>query len=473
MKQFFLVLFFPIIFTLAGCDDKADPFRNKSDAVRDAEVKPTADDPIPGISPNAMDITLVRDLDSLYFEEGVEYAYEVNVRLYLPNIDFEAELVGAPEGMTLELKSEFNGEVVTSPVDTDADITDAADEVTGDVANENDAEPASVANQKIYIIRWKPGFDTIPDVTIPSITRFLTFKVNVGADKVRTKSFRYNVNQATTKLKIAGFEIDPDLREGEKRGLAKIYVSYPGLLSTSKFPQIFIDTTSNSPVAACTNLPPLFELNSAKYIDDPKDPNFENIEYNYTVNLTKFDITTNSVSCNLNLFVVNLGNVSDPYPVNVVVLNTITDPETTWGENINLTFEQEKETAFYFQVYGVKNEGSIKVDFPTPCSQIFKRQGDCKCRTFKGYNYRHKVECLVEVNHKKTFSKQSYPIVFTAQMVNGPSASSKRITFRRTITFSPKGIGFFDVDGATDINDAETDAKGNELTQDQMKSRAQ
>jgi hypothetical protein len=441
MKNLLFILILPLVFFLNGCADNADPFRNKSDNVKQSGVKPAEEPPIPGISENAISITLLRDLDALYFEEGVEYSYEVNVRLYLPNIDFNAELVGAPEGMILELKSEFNTEVVTSPVNPGTSPVDPATPPADTTAPK---PPASVANQKIYVIKWKPTFDAIPDVSISSITRFLMFKVNIGDDKQRTKEFRYSVSQATTKLKVSGFSVDPDLREGEKRGKAKVYVSYPGLQSSTKFPQVIIDTASSSTSNGCLNLPRSFVLDSAKYISDPKSPNFESIEYSYTVDLTRFDITGNSVNCNLNVSVINLGNLSDPYPVTVTVLNTIADPLTNWAENIELEFEQEKETQFYFQVYGVQNEGVLDVTFPKSCSQIFNGQGDCKCRKYSAFTDRHKIECLVEVNHKKTFGTQSYVIEFVAQMSNG-SFTSRKIPFKRVIKFSPKGFSFFDV----------------------------
>lgn len=455
MKNYISLLILPLVFLVSACDDKADPFRNQSENVQQAEIEPTEDPALPGISPNAIDITLLRDLDALYFEEGVEYAYEVNVRLYLPNVDFDAELVGAPDGMTLELKSTFNTEVVTSPVTPDPNAP-----VDPNAPPEDDSEveetPASVANQKIYVIRWKPGFEAIPDATIPSITRFLSFKVNIGEDKQRTREFRYTVSQGTAKFQITNFTIDPDLREGEKRGKARVYVNYPGFQIGSRNPLVYFDNVGAAPPVACRNLPLAFVLDSTRYINAANDPNFESLEYTFTVDLTRFDITTNSLSCNLNVFVVNMGNQSDPYPTSVTVLNTITDPVTNWADNINLEFEQEKDTAFYFQVAGVQNEGVLDVNFVRPCSQVFNGQGDCRCRRNTALNDRHRMECLIEVNHGKTFNSRTYTIEFEAQMSNG-NFTSRKVTFRRTIKFSPKGFSFFDVDGVQD-GAAETEA---------------
>lgn len=455
MKNFILLLILPIVFLAAGCDDKADPFRNKSEFIKDAEVEPTAEDPIPGISPYAMDITLVRDLDTLYFEEGVEYSYEVNVRLYLPNIDFNAELVGAPDGMELELKSEFNTEVVTSPVNPTSPVDPTAPvPVPVPPVDGEEVPPApapSVANQKIYVIKWKPQLDAIPDPSIPSITRFLSFKVNIGDDKQRTKEFRYSVSQATTKLKVSGFTVDPDLREGEKRGKAKVYVKYPGLQSTTRFPQVYFDLAGSTTTASgCSNIPRAMVLdsgtNGVRYINDPNDPNFESIEYNYTVDLTRVDVTSNSLVCNLNIYVTNLGNLSDPYPVSLTILNTIADPRTDWAENQVKEFEQEKDTAFFFEVYGAPNEGVIDMRFTKPCRDILNNQGDCKCRKYSAYSDRHRMTCMVEATHRKNISAQTYPIEFEAWVTNG-TLTSRVVKFRRTITFKPKGFVFFDAEG--------------------------
>lgn len=452
MKKYILLLILPIVFLATGCDDKADPFRNKSEYVKDAEVKPTAEDPIPGISPNAMDITLVRDLDTLYFEEGVEYSYEVNVRLYLPDIDFNAELVGAPEGMVLELKSEFNTEVVTSPVNPvdPVDPTVPAPPAAEGETEEEPPAPPSVANQKVYVIKWKPSFEAIPDPMIPSITRFLTFKVNIGEDKVRTREFRYSVSQATTKLKVTGFTVDPDLREGEKRGKAKVYVHYPSMQSTTKFPQVYFDLVGTTFQNACNHMPRAMVLdsgvNAVRYISDVNDPNYESIEYNYTLDLTRIDVTSNSITCNLNIYVTNLGNLSDPFPVSLTVLNTVADPKTDWADNIIKEFEQEKETAFTFEVYGVPNEGTIDMRFTKQCADVFNRQGNCKCRKYTSLSDRHRMTCLVEVNHKKTISAQTYVLEFEAWVSNG-TMKSQVVKFRRSLKFHPKGFSFFDVDG--------------------------
>ncbi len=447
MKKYLTLWILPLILVvLAACDEKADPFRNQSENVQLAGPKPDEEAPLPGISPNAMDITLLRDLDALYFEEGVEYAYEVNVRLYLPNIDFDTELVGAPHGMTLELKSEFNTEVVTSPV---ASVDPNAPAVPKDPSIEEpevETPPASVANQKIYVIRWKPGFDAIPDITIPSITRFLTFKVNIGEDKQRTKEFKYSVSQGSAKFKISSFVIDPDLREGERRAKAKVYVPYPEFQSTSQIPLVYFDTVGAAPLASCRNIPTSFVLDSTKYISLASDPNYQSIEYTFTVDLTRINIITNSMSCNLNIFVINLGSLSDPYPTSVTILNTISDPVTNWADNINLEFEQDKEAAFYFQVSGVQNEGVLDVTFVRPCIQVFNGQGDCR---FKKTNTdRHKIEFLIEVNHRKAAGPITYAVEFDAQMSNG-NFTSRKVRFRRTITFSPKNnFTFFDAEEA-------------------------
>lgn len=444
---------------LTACADKSDPFRNKSDSVKNATVKPSSEDPIPGIDEDAMSITLLRDIDALYFEEGVEYSYEVNIRLYLPDLDFKAELVNAPAGMVLELKSEFNSEVVTSPVDPNAPPVDpnaTADPNAPKVKDPKD-KPASVANQKIYVIKWKAGFDVIPDDSIQSITRFVTIKVNVGTDKQRSKDFKYVVSQATKRLKITGFDVDKDLREGEKRGKAHVYVNYPGL-QTTKFPSVYFEP-ANKASNVCQSLPPMLSLDSTKYINDPKDPNFESIEYTYTVDLTRFNITANSQTCPMNVYVINAGNPSDPYPVSLTIMNTIADPQTNWAEDLELEFEQEKDIAFYFQVYGQPGEGNMQVRFVKPCSQIFNGQGDCKCRS-NTFGDKHRVECLVEANHKKTFNSQTYTIEYEGMMSNG-SFTSRKVVFKRRIKFSPKGWSFFDVNGVdTTVDPNSTTNKG-------------
>ncbi len=441
MKYIYTLLFASLTL-LTACDDKADPFRNESDNVKNAEVKPTAEEPTPGIDENAMSITLIRDLDSLYFEEGTEYSYEVNVRLYLPNLDFDAELVGAPEGMTLELRSEFNTEVVTAPTDPNATPVDP--NAPPVVVNTDVIPPASVANQKIYVIKWNPTFNAIPDSSIPSITRFVSIKVNVGKDKQRSKEFRYTLTQATEKLRVTSFTVTPDLREGEKRGTARVYVKYPGL-QTNNYPPIYFENSSNSSstFAACANLPRSFTDMRVTYINNPNDPNYENIEYIYNMDLTRFDISTmsNSVVCSLNVYVDNLGNLSNPLATSVTVLNSITDPKTDWAENVELQFEQETATAFYFSVFGVMNEGTMSLNFVTPCKKLFDNQGDCKCRTNTASNLRHRIDCLVEVTHKKTFSPQNYTLEFEAQMSNGP-LSSRKVNFKRRVKFG-SGLSFF------------------------------
>lgn len=457
--KYIYTLLFAALTVLTACEENADPFRNQSENVRDAEVKPTAEEPTPGIDEGAMSITLLRDLDSLYFEEGTEYSYEVNVRLYLPDLDFKAELVGAPEGMTLELQSEFNTEVVTAPSSTVDDVATETDEVTPPVA-----PPASVANQKIYVIKWKPEFTAIPDASIPSITRFVSVRVNIGKkgvdeekwDKQRTKEFRYTLTQAVEKLRVTSFTVAQDLREGEKRGTAKVYVKYPGL-QTNRFPPIYFENTANSTAtfAACANLPRAFVDQRAVYITNPNDPNYESIEYSFNMDLTRFDIATNSnsVSCTLNIYVDNLGALSNPYPTTVTVLNTITDPRTTWAENVEVEFGQEVNVQYQFQVFGVQNEGVISLTFAKPCSQVFGSDatGDCKCRTNTTTVNRHIIECMIEANHRKTFSSKTYVIEFDAQVTNGP-LSSRKVNFKRRIKFTG-GFSLFNADDGSETVD--------------------
>lgn len=460
MKNTLILLFAALTF-LTSCDQNADPLRNQSQPVKDAEVKETEVDPPPAIHENAMSITLLRDLDTLFFEEGTEYSYEVNVRLYLPDLDFSAELVGdVPEGMTLELQSEFNTEVVTAPttlpLDPNALPTTPSSNPnptpTTTPTTETDPEvtpPASVANQKIYVIKWKPGFDAIPDSSLSSITRFVTVQVNIGTNKVRAKEFRYTLIQAVEKLRVSSFSVTPDLREGEKRGQAKLYVKIPGL-QTTRFPTLYFENTSNSSAtfAACANLPRSFVNPRTTYITNPNDVNYENIEYIYDVDLTRFEILTNSnsVSCTFNIYVENQGIASNPFPATMSVLNTITDPRTTWGESIEVEFEQEKNAQFQFQVFGQPNEGVITLNFTKPCSQVFgsEAQGDCRCRTNTTTVNRHVIECLVEANHKKTFNSKTYIIEFDAQMSNGP-LTSRKVNFKRKIKFVPSGFSFFNI----------------------------
>ncbi len=125
-----------------------------------APIEPVPMDPIPGISPNAVGVYVTGEKNGwLYFEEGVEFRYPVYVRLYLPDLEFDAELVDAPDGMNLVLL----------------------------------AESKKPGSEKIYEIVWEPSFDVIPDTSIPSIVRFFKIRVNVGLDKNISKEIRYTL----------------------------------------------------------------------------------------------------------------------------------------------------------------------------------------------------------------------------------------------------------------------------------------
>lgn len=123
---------------------------------------PTQEPPMPSLPSSVIDIQFVGNRVDLYFEEGVEYSYEVIVSLNLPDMEFDTELIDAPTDMTMELKEEdfsFNGAIAST----------------------------------LYVIKWKPSLDAIPDQTIPSIIRFLTLRVNIGSNYIITKDVRYEL----------------------------------------------------------------------------------------------------------------------------------------------------------------------------------------------------------------------------------------------------------------------------------------
>ena len=256
MRNFLLVVYVLVLLGVLACEDRSNPFQEEHWTVKQAQVKATGNkDPIPGIDEDAISITSVRNLVSFPFKEGVEYLYKINVRSYLPNVDFEADLVNAPEGMFLEFVNEFGSE--TTMVDllkeegpAGGDPGDSVGEEGGasspgdrsgrgnTVTNVSSSRPSLI--QKEYAIRWKPSEKTIPDGVVHEITRSIVFRVSVGEDKEISKEFRYTVTQSSGALKITGYSMSPELIERTQNGQLRVYVKYPNDESKN-FPSVYFE----------------------------------------------------------------------------------------------------------------------------------------------------------------------------------------------------------------------------------------
>lgn len=418
-----------------GCGDKSNPFRDKSDAIQNAEVEPTAEKPVPGINPNAIQISLERDLSQIFFEVDNEKSYTLIVRNYLKNVDFSTSLEDAPDGMVLKLLNTINNEVITKPIDPNAVIDPNAPPVEGEAVK---------PNRKTYSITWKPTKENIPliqeeDGIYPD---FFKVKVSLEKDKVAFEEIRYVLTQRPSKLAIAGYEGPADIFEDDRKEI-KVYVKYPGFTGTA-YPEVFFKNTSRR-VRGCGNIPNWMILNRVNYIDQPGNPNHEKIEYIYSLDLTGIEVTSTQQNCEFAVFVSNSAGVSAPFPAEILVNNLMTEPDTDWATNEIPVRAQGSNQEFNFKVFGKKNEGEVIVNFTNSCRQVFNNQGDCSCKYRSSFSDRHVMDCKITVNHDKTIFAKTYNLEFQAQMIaKGGVSSSKRITFKRRIKFSPRGLNLAD-----------------------------
>ena len=437
MKNFLLIVYVLVLLGIIACEDRSNPFRKEHWTVNQAQVKATENiDPIPGIDEDAISITSVRNLVSFPFKEGVEYLYKINVRSYLPNVDFEADLVNVPEGMTLELVSEFDSETLVGSElagNEEADAGDSVGEKEVDKAVINVSSSRSSLVQKEYAIRWKPSEKTIPDGVVHEITRSIIFRVSVGEDKEISKEFRYTVNQSSGALKITGYSMSPELIERRaKNGLLKVYVKYPNDESKN-FPSVYFEHV-DTPKTGCDSIPHVFELTGKNFITDRSHYYAESIEYTFKINLTNIDINVPALTCPLNIFVFENGVISEPYETEIKILNMMKRPETNWIDPIE--FKQGELSSFQFQIYGRQNEGDIKVAFDTPCSELMDDGVECVCHAGEGWRS-HIAYCTIRANHKKVIGTREYNLGFRAQIVEGTS-KSEETKFKRKVTFFPK-----------------------------------
>ena len=454
MKNFLVIVV--LLIGVLSCEDKSNPFRGEHWTVRYAQVKASEiGGPIPGIDEDAISITPTRNLVSFLFKEEVEYTYEVNVRSYLPNIDFEAELVNAPEGMTLELSSEFDSETVGLPIqpgpshgekeeerssfeDEDSGLGDEGHDPNKEGSDSKDSNQetfleSSALSQKVYVVRWRPSSKTIPDVAISEITRSFNFKVNVGKDKEISKEFRYTVAQNLGMLNVTGYNMSPELTEGKSDGEFRLYVKYPNNES-KKFPSIYFEHIA-APRKGCENIPQAFEFSEKEYIVDRNHYYFEHVEYSFGINLERVDITQAMLICPINVLISEKGVNSEPYEITMKIFNVIKNPETNW--ELPFSFRQGVYSEVQFQVYGQEGEGSIKVAFEESCDDVTSDEEiECLCRR-GGKDEFHISYCTIRANHRKVIGAREYNISFRAQMVKGTSKSAD-IKFVRKMIFKPE-----------------------------------
>ena len=448
MRNFLLVVYVLVLLGMLACEDRSNPFQEEHWTVKQAQVKATENvKPIPGIDEDAISITSVRNLVSFPFKEGVEYSYKINVRSYLPNMDFEADLVNAPEGMLLELVDEFGSEttmvnLLKEEGSAGGDPGDSVGEEGGASSSSGDRSGGNTLTnvfssrpsllQKEYAIRWKPSEKTIPDGVVREITRSIVFRVSVGEDKEISKEFRYTVTQSSGTLKITGYSMSPELTERTQSGQIKVYVKYPNDESKS-FPSVYFEHIG-SPAAGCDSIPHIFELMSRNFIADRSHYYAGSVEYIYRVNLTNIDISVPELICPVNVFVFENGVISEPYETEVKIFNIIKRPETNWIDPAK--FKQGESTIFQFQVYGRQNEGDIKMAFDTPCSELMGGGVECACYAGEGWKS-HIAYCTIRASHRKVIGAVEYDLEFRAQIVKETS-KSEEIKFERKIIFTPQ-----------------------------------
>lgn len=439
----------PLLLTLfamlglgVSCSFSNDPFEDYDASIREATVEETKPPVPPGINSNSILIKPVKDL--LLFEEGVEAAYDVEAKVFIPDAVFDMELVNPPPGMTLELgtDSTLGGDLGSTGPVLDEE-TDAQTDVDGtEVSEDGTATPAplpSNLNRKVYVIKWKPSYDTIPDDSIGSILRHVSVRLNVDDDMAVIREIPYMVIQSERQLKIVSADVPNEFLEGEKTQF-KVYVEYPNFVG-AKFPTMAVFTKGNTSgvvTDGCANLQNWIKTTSQKIINDPTSPNDGMLEYTFEANFTKLDITTSRTTCNIEVKVSDTRSVSAPYEISLRVKNTIKAPRISWSESMVYEMEQGTQSIIPFFLMGVQDEGTVEITFETPCITLFGGMLDCSCKQEVGVSNRHILNCTIFGNHKVFDRAVDYNLVMKAKVKN-LSEESELVTFRRKLRFYPPG----------------------------------
>lgn len=403
----------------------SDPFEDYGSDVREATIEEEKPPVPPGINSNS--ILLVPSKRIFLFEEGVEAAYELNARVFIPDTEFELELINPPPGMTLELKTEFNTDIISTPVGngtaTDTDAT-------------TDEEPPAptMTNQKIYVVKWKPGYDTIPDDSINEIQRHLSVRFKVDDDISTIWEIPYEVIQSERTLKIASASLPDKFLEGEKTSF-KVYVEYPNFKGP-QYPAMMLYSKQGSNYGGCQNMQNWIRNTGASIVDDQSNPNYGLLEYSFEADFTKLEITENSSTCSVEAFVQDVRSTSAPFELKISVKNVMKNPETTWASGLTLELEQGKQTAFFFQVFGKPGEGNVELDFVSPCKAAFSGNGDCTCAREPGSNNSHIMNCVITADHPVWDSDVTYTLEMKAK-IKTYSDESQLVTFTRKVRFYP------------------------------------
>lgn len=418
----------------ASCGS-SDPFKDYGSDIREATVEETTPPVPPGINSNSIILTPSKRI--FLFEEGVESAYELNARVFIPNAEFDLELINPPEGMTIELKSEFNTDVLVSS--GPAGTTDADEEDPDADAEDTAPVPPSMTNQKIFVVKWKPGYDSIPDDSVNSIQRYVSVRFKVDEDIATIWEIPYEVLQSERQLKVVGADVPNEFLEGEKTKF-NVYVEYPNFRGP-KFPALAVLTKANSSgvtTDGCSNMQNWIKTTASSVVVDPTSPHNGMLEYTLEANFTKLDITTSRTTCTIEVMVQDARSVSAPYEVAIRVKNIISAPTTTWNSGFVLEFEQGNQSAFFFQIFGLKDEGTVELSFVSPCIAVLSGQGNCNCRQETGVANRHILNCVITANHKVFDSPVDYTLEMKAKVKN-LSEESEQVTFTRKIRFYPPG----------------------------------
>lgn len=439
-----------------------DPFADYDDSIREATVEETKPPVPPGINSNSILITPSKSL--LLFEEGTEAAYDVEAKVFIPDAEFDMELVNPPPGMTIEFREETLSDDVlgtTGPV-LDEDATADVDAEDGDeVAAPEEPLPSNL-NRKVFVIKWKPSYDTIPDDSIGSILRHISVRLTVDEDIAVIREIPYMVIQSERQLKIVSADVPNEFIEGEKTQF-KVYVEYPNFIG-AKFPTMAVFTKGNSSGVVsdgCANMQNWIKSTAQKIVNDPTSPNNGLIEYTFEANFTKLDITTSRTTCTIEVKVSDTRSVSAPYEIAMRVKNTIKAPKMTWSESMVYEMEQGTQSIIPFFLMGVQDEGTVELSFETPCITLFGGMLDCSCKQEVGVSNRHILNCIIFGNHKVFDRAVDYTLVMKAKVKN-LSEESELVTFRRKIRFYPPGsktnnnigVGVDEEDGSATTNPA-------------------